>query len=219
MRLHLHLSNSKETIPFNYQSYLTGALHKWIGSNNTVHGKSSLHSFSWLQNVDTSKNGIRLKSNSYFFISGYNEVIIKKIMKGILSEPELFFGISVTDIKIQLDPVFLGKEKFYSASPVFIKRRLEGREKHLIYNDTDAGKCLIETVKKKALFTNIDVDGLNIYFDQEYPAPKSKVIYYKDIGNKVSICPIIVEGTPEQIAFVWNVGVGNSTGIGFGALK
>ena len=28
-----------------------------------------------------------------------------------------------------------------------------------------------------------------------------------------------LKGSPEQIAFAWDVGVGNSTGIGFGALK
>ena len=39
------------------------------------------------------------------------------------------------------------------------------------------------------------------------------------IKNKASICPVIVKGTSEQIAFAWNVGVGNSTGIGFGALN
>ncbi|MGN9307593.1 CRISPR-associated endoribonuclease Cas6 [Enterococcus faecium] len=56
-------------------------------------------------------------------------------------------------------------------------------------------------------------------FDRTYYAAKTKLVYYKNIGNKTSICPVIIEGTPEQIAFAWNVGVGNSTGIGFGALK
>jgi CRISPR/Cas system endoribonuclease Cas6 (RAMP superfamily) len=30
---------------------------------------------------------------------------------------------------------------------------------------------------------------------------------------------VIIKGTPEQLAFAWNVGLGNSTGIGFGALN
>ena len=66
MRIYLQLSNSKETIPFNYQSYLTGAIHKWIGTNNAVHGASSLYSFSWLQNIDTVREGLRTKPYSFF---------------------------------------------------------------------------------------------------------------------------------------------------------
>lgn len=219
MRIYLQLSNSKETIPFNYQSYLTGAIHKWIGANNTTHGASSLYSFSWLQNIDTVKNGLRTKSDSFFFISAYNETLIKKIIKGILADPILCFGINITNVRIQNNPIFTEQERFFSASPIFIKRRFDGKERHIIYEDNSAGKYLTETIKKKAILAEVEPEGLNISFDKEYPTPKSKIIYYKDIGNKVSICPIVVEGTPEQIAFAWNVGVGNSTGIGFGALK
>lgn len=219
MRAFLQLSNSKDLIPFNYQSFLTGAIHKWIGINNNVHGRSSLYSFSWLQNIDTVRNGLKTKPSSYFFISAYDETVIKTIIKGILADPVLCFGINITDIQIQSNPVFTKKEKFFSASPVFIKRRYDNKEKHIIYKDNDANKFLTETIKKKAILAEVESDGLQVSFDREYETPKSKVIYYKNIGNKVSICPIIVEGTPEQIAFVWNVGVGNSTGIGFGALK
>jgi len=218
MRIYIQLSNSKETVPFNYQSFLTGAIHKWIGNNN-IHGSLSLFSFSWLQNMITSKSGLRSSSNSFFFISAFDESVIKQIIKGILVDPFICFGISVTDVQIQEDPVFTSKEKFLSASPIFIKRRFDGKEKHILYNDSDAGRFLTETFVRKALIAGVETAGLSIAFDKDYPMAKSKVIYYKDIGNKVSICPIIVEGTPAQITFAWNTGVGNSTGIGFGSLK
>jgi CRISPR/Cas system endoribonuclease Cas6 (RAMP superfamily) len=35
----------------------------------------------------------------------------------------------------------------------------------------------------------------------------------------VNWCPIIIKGKPETKLFAWNVGLGNSTGIGFGAIK
>jgi len=58
MRLYLSLSPNEEIIPYNYQPLLTGAIHKWMGKDNFEHGKLSLYSFSWLQNVNTSKKGI-----------------------------------------------------------------------------------------------------------------------------------------------------------------
>ena len=68
---------------------------------------------------------------------------------------------------------------------------------------------------KKAGLNN---ENVSVAFDTNYPNAKVKSINYKGVDNKGSICPIIVKGTSEQIAFAWNVGVGNSTGIGFGSL-
>ena len=106
MRLHLRLSKNNELIPFNYQPFLTGTLHKWIGKRNIEHGNVSLYSFSWLQNVDTTDEGINLKRGSYFFISAYDDVLIKTIMKGIMADPSVCFGSSVATIDIEETPIF-----------------------------------------------------------------------------------------------------------------
>lgn len=220
MRLYLKLTKNTKLIPFNYQSFLTGAIHKWIGDTNEEHGQPSLYSFSWLQQVDTKdKNGINLKSNSYLFISAFEETLIKKILKGILTDPSLCFGASVHDVQIQETPSFSNIEKFLVGSPVFIKRRIDNNERHITYDDPKCNEFLTETLQKKLKLAGKSPEGIKIRFDLNYSTPQTKIIRYKEIGNRVNICPIIIEGTPEQIAFAWNVGIGNSTGIGFGALK
>lgn len=95
MRIYLRLNNTQITIPFNYQHLLTSVIHKWIGRDNEEHGKQSMYSFSWLQNTRSTKKGIELTRESYFFISAYDEGLIKRILKGILSDPEMFGGIRV----------------------------------------------------------------------------------------------------------------------------
>ena len=55
-------------------------------------------------------------------------------------------------------------------------------------------------------------------FDENYSNPKIKGTFYKKHKKKGSICPVIIEVSPESIAFAWNVGIGNNTGMGFGAL-
>ena len=219
MRIYLKLSNSKRLLPFTYQSYLTGALHKWIGDENELHEGVSLYSFSWLQNVNANRSGINLTNDSYFFISVYDDGLIKRIIKGIISDPSLCFGIVVTDVQIAEDREFSSQEKFFVASPVFIKRRFDNNEKHITYSDPNAALYLTETLQKKLRIAGLPEDGIRVSFDKDYPYPRTKIISYKTIGNKVNICPVIIEGSQEQIAFAWNVGVGNSTGIGFGALK
>lgn len=219
MRAYLTLTKSSEQIPFNYQPFLTGALHKWMGEGNMEHGKVSLYSFSWLQNVDADKTGIRLRKGSYFFISAYDEKLIKTIVKGIMVDPSVCFGVSVAAIDIKEDPVFLSEQQFLVASPVFVRRFEENRSVHVTYEDEKSADYLTETMQRKLTLAGLPVEGIKVSFDTSYHNPSTKVIKYKEIGNRVNFCPIIIKGTPEQIAFAWNVGVGNSTGIGFGALK
>jgi len=190
-----------------------------MGNENIEHGNVSLYSFSWLQNVDTTKKGIHLKQGSYFFISAYDEALIKTIVKGIIADSSVCFGSSVLAVDIEETPIFSSVQKFSIASPVFV-RRLEGEEdNHITYDDERSEMYLTETMQRKLSLAGLSADGIKVSFDKSYTNPKTKIITYKGIKNRVNMCPIIIEGTPEQIAFARDVGVGNSTGIGFGALR
>jgi len=218
MRIYLHLSKNKELIPFNYQLFLTGSLHKWMGKDNIEHGEVSLYSFSWLQNVDATKTGINLKRGSYFFISAYDEALIKMVMKGIMTDPSVCFGSFVSAVDVEETPNFSAAQRFSIASPVLV-RRFEGeKDNHIVYHDERASDYLTETMQRKLTLAGLPANDIKVSFDKNYQNPRTKVITYKGIGNRANLCPVIVEGTPEQVAFAWDVGVGNSTGIGFGAL-
>ena len=219
MRIYLRLSKNSTLIPFNYQPFLTGALHKWMGKDNLEHGGVSLYSFSWLQNVDTSETGINLKRGSFFFISAYDETLVKTIVKGIMDDSSVCFGSIVTGIDIEETPMFSTIQHFSTASPVFVRRFDGEADKHFTFDDVKVSEYLTETMQRKLSLVGLPTDNVKVTFDLTYPHPRTKVITYKGIGNRVNLCPVIVEGTPEQVAFAWNVGVGNSTGIGFGALK
>lgn len=219
MRIYLKISGTKEVIPFNYQHHLTSAIHKWIGKDNDYHDKLSLYSFSWLQNVDATKDGIRLKDNSFFFISANDEMLIKKITAGIMREPMVCFNAYVTEVQIVDTPIFSTSTMFVPASPIFIKRTIDDNERHFLYSDAESDQFLTETLQNKLKAAGLVYGGVAVSFNRNSPEAKAKLIKYKDIGNKVSICPVTIKGSPEQIAFAWNVGIGNSTGIGFGALK
>lgn len=219
MRLYLKLTRNKDYIPFNYQHLLTSTIHKWIGKDNAEHGEISLYSFSWLQQARTNHNGIYLTSDSYFFISAYKEELIQAILKIILIDPSVCCGIAVCEAQIMENPKFSTEGRFLLGSPVFIKRNIENVQKHFLFNDDLSGQYMTDTMNKKLCLANLSSEGFSIEFDRSYMNPQTKLIDYKGIKNKVSICPVIIKGTSQQIAFAWNVGVGNSTGVGFGSLK
>ena len=121
MRIYLKSSKNRELTPFNYQSFLTGALHKWMGKENVEHGNVSHYSFSWRQNIDTTEKGINLKNGSYFFISAYDDALIKTILKGIMADSSAFFGSSVLAVDMKETPIFPEVQRFNVASPVLIR--------------------------------------------------------------------------------------------------
>ncbi len=217
MRIYLKLSKNEAIVPYNYQINLVGALHKWLGENEE-HGHLSMYSFSWLRGGASMKKGLNFPRGADWFISAYDQGFIKKAVKGIMEDPVIAFGMNVTGVEIVCPPAFNPIHRFMLASPVFIKRTIGERQKHYVFNEPEADALMTETLKNKMRVAGLNDDGLEIRFDRRYSAAKTTVCAYKNIKNRANYCPVIIQGNGEQLAFAWEVGVGNSTGIGFGAL-
>lgn len=219
MRILLKTSPNTTPVPFDYQQKLVGTIHKWIG-NNSIHDKISLYSFSWLSGGRKADNALQFSQGATMFISFYDESIIKAIIRTILEDPEMFSGMFVTDITIGTEPLFSERDLYYCASPIFIKRKLDdGSIKQYNFNHEQANQYLKDTILSKMKEAGLEEDEtLDISFDLSYSKKKLKLVRYHGIGNKASLCPVVIKGKPETKQFIWNVGVGNCTGIGFGAI-
>lgn len=81
MRLHFQLTPNTRTVPFNYQHFLTGAFHKWLG-NKIFHDGISLYSLSWLHGGVTMREGRRIEGGldiprgARWFISAHDETLL-----------------------------------------------------------------------------------------------------------------------------------------------
>ncbi len=218
MRLHIKIKADNLMIPFDHQVLLVGTIHKWLGWNNE-HGEISLYSFSRLEGGKASPNGLKFERYASFFISTVNLEMIKKIIASIQQDPTMFLDLTVVEIVIQENPDLLERELFLNGSPILIKRRLEDKIEHVFFDDPRASQFLKETIQTKMKKAGLSDDSFDIYFDSSYTKAGTKMITYKGIKNKASWCPVIIKGKPETKLFIWNVGLGNSTGIGFGAIK
>jgi len=220
MRIYLRLSqNKKKVIPFNYQELLTGTVHKWLGANNASHGKPNQISFSWIQNTYSTKDGLNLKSNAYFFIGAFQDALIKQIVKGVLDDPTMFCGVKAQEVQIVDTPEFRPTETFLMASPVLLKLKTETGTKHVTLEDAEFEEVLNQSFKNKLKRAKLPTDGVLLKLDPDSHYRKTKMIRYKGIENKALLTPIFIKGNSEQIGFAWSAGLGNSTGAGFGTLK
>ncbi|HKJ32466.1 MAG TPA: CRISPR-associated endoribonuclease Cas6, partial [Balneolales bacterium] len=86
--------------------------------------------------------------------------------------------------------------------------------------DEEADAALTRVLRKKLEKAGYETKDREVMvgFDRSYPKAKTKLVDIKGIKMKASMCPVIVQGTPEAVQFAWNVGVGELTGSGFGAL-
>jgi CRISPR-associated endoribonuclease Cas6 len=221
MRIYLTLTPSREPVPFNHLPVLAGALHKWLGPNDE-HDGLSLYSFSWLQGGTFTKDGLRFPRGATWFISAIDGDFLSRSIHGILADPALRWGMRVEQATLAAPPDFHDPDevRFLLASPVFIKRKLpDGKEKHYLYTDPESADLLTDTLRHKLQVAGLPDEGIRARFDHTYPKAKTQLLTYRGIDNKCSYCPVWVRGTAEQLAFAWTVGVGNSTGVGFGSLK
>ncbi len=220
MRLQLTLSPNRQPIPFNHLPVLAGALHKWLGEN-TEHDGLSLYSFSWLQGGRGQRDGLRFAHGAQWFISALDGDFMMRSVQGILSDPNIRWGMRVERAEIIPPPPFPdhGEVRFLTTSPVFVKRKLEdGSTKHYLFSDPESDALLTETLQHKLRVAGLPTDGAAVRFDRTYAGAKTQLVHYRGIGNMCSVCPVYVTGTKQQLEFAWQVGVGNSSGIGLGSL-
>ena len=217
MRIHLNLTPNTRIVPFNYQQNLVGSFHRWLGKN-TLHDSLSLYSLSWLRKGKAVKNGLSFDNGAQWFISSIDTDMIRKLIMSIIEDPSVNWGMEVQEITIQQEPKFTNEAYFKVCSPVFIKRTMSKQIKYYLYSDPESGLLMTETLQHKLKSVGLNDSGVEVRFDSSYPNPQTKKITFNNIDSRASLCPVIIKGTPEQIAFAWNVGVGNSTGIGFGSL-
>jgi CRISPR-associated endoribonuclease Cas6 len=217
MRLYFDLTPNTHPVPFEYQHLLIGAFHKWLGPNE-IHDEISLYSLSWLSGGKKENNMLNFPLGAKWFISCWNEELAKKVMRGLLSEPDVCCGMKITDVQMLDTPKFNKHQRFITATPVLVKKYDGQRIKHLLFSDSGVDDVLTETLKTKLEKTEIDGKGIKVFFDRTYEKSKTRLVTIKGIQNRASVCPVIIEGTPGAVAFAWEVGVGHSTGSGFGAL-
>lgn len=216
MRLHFTLTSNTECVPYNYKQRLVETVHAWT-EKTTEQNDSLLYSLSWLQGGECQKEGISFPHGSRWFISFHDENLMEKVIKNAMYSPTIGWGMSVIKVRIEEAPRFSSFEQFYVANPVLARKNTALGVQHLTYNDPDAGEVLTCTLQRKMKKAGISPD-VAVEFDKGYGKARTKMVIVQGKHLPASLCPVIVKGSPEALAFAWNVGIGNNTGDGFGSL-
>ncbi len=216
MRLHLRLHAEHHCLSFDYQHELVRSFHRWLPDND-IHNDISLYSLSWLSGSKAEHGQLHFPHGAGWSISFHDERIAKHLLVGILRNPDTTFGMRVVDVQIQEAPDFGDKHRFLAASPILAKQYDGKRIQHKIFSDENVDEILTHTLRTKLSNAGINAD-VQVQFDRDFVNPKTKLVTIKNVKNRASMCPVIVEGHPDAVSFAWSVGIGHCTGVGFGAI-
>ena len=165
-------------------------------------------------------NSLKLSEDASFIFSTIDDQLAKTFLFGALNKKNIFNNInisSVTPIKENYK-----KDYYYAVSPILLKYKEDKRNHYFTYEDdpTLTSNMMKQVILKKASKFGVDIDqsDFSINFDHNYKDKKIKWIDVHGIKNKSSLCPIEIKGPAEIKEFICNVGVGNSTGSGFGTI-
>ncbi|KGN92591.1 CRISPR-associated endoribonuclease Cas6 [Porphyromonas canoris] len=220
MKIKLSISGNNSFVPFVHQPLLVGTIQKWLGDNEW-HGNKSPFSFSRLRGGRAVKgmNGMMFESTGSLIIGTPYKEVLDRFVDGISKDPTMFNGLVVQEILVMGDPDLSGCDIFYPVSPILLKQKQpEGGYSHIIFSDKEADKVLTESLQAKLRMGGLEDPSAYAEFIRDSGGAKGMLIDYRGVKNKTSWCPIRIVGKPETKLYIWNIGIGHSTGIGFGCI-
>jgi len=229
MKLKIEFTKNTEPVPFTYVGNLNGYLHKVLGSNNEYHDDISLYSTSFLHEGKISKNKkyLDFPHGATWYVSSPDSKFIGNFVNNIYQNTSFAFGMELHSVEVQESEITNEGEYylFHTMSPILLKQRDFETRKNVYFTYEDDVKTTSDLMKsiilKKAEKACIDIKGedFDISFNYEYEHKKIKWITIKTVNNKTSVCPVFIRtAKPEVADFIHAVGVGHSTGSGFGFL-
>lgn len=174
-----------------YFTKLLGFVHRIIGENN-IHDEISLYSFSHIHNKS-------------FTFAAWDEHIYNSILRNFKPGMILFDNCKL--LSIEMMRVKTDKDVFKCASPFFVKYD----NMHLIFKDAEAAAK--NTLIKKAHLAGIDPGEFELEF---VDFKKTSLIKIHNIDNRCFVSGVRISGDDNMKKLACKVGIGNSTGVGFG---
>lgn len=208
-------------IPSNYISTVNGFIHTLLGENNEYHDKFSDYCVSPIYDgdmnhkphIDIETKTLTLKKHATLYVSSENEDFIKTLVVGSCFNNATLFGVkpkmSIEDFSVSnfVDTI--------ECHNLLLKTK-EGVK--ITVKDPQWITLLTEQCKKKLKHKNIEDPDFKIQIFHGEGA-REKRCYVGDVLNICSMVRLKIYGKPQTRKTLYNMGLGNSTGCGFGFIK
>jgi len=218
MRIKINFKG-QDTLPFNNQHLLNSYVHKCLGRNNKYHNTKNNYCISSLQGGVKDSDELRF-DDAYFTISSLDEKFINDFLIGILNNQNFNENLSFNGAEPVNEKFVNGWNYFYTLSPILIKNYASKKEySFLTLDNENFEKEVKEYLIKKisAIDKTLDLSNFDIKINYDN-FHKVKKITVKNVINRCNLCYLNIFTNKKVSELLYNIGIGQSTGSGFGTI-
>jgi len=228
MRIKLKFGKNIENVPNNL-SVVNSYVHNCLGRNNEYHNKHSDYNIGRLYGGNVIDNGkfVDYPNGGYLLITSLDPEFINKFIMGVLKNQSIGYGMQFEDIEYINEDFYNGWNYFKTTDMGIMIRKpndsiYDDDDKHKGYytlNDPEFSNVLKHHIINKfgKINPKFDFSNLEIVIN-EHQGHKVAYRYSKHIKNSVSICQININTNKKLAEALYNYGLGQSTGSGFGTI-
>lgn len=222
MRIKIVFSKANHLVP-NNQKFVNSYIHKCLGQGNIYHDSHSNYCVSRMcggkvvdggKNVDFSKGG-------FIIVTSRESEFMDKLIFGVMQNQEFGFGMSLIDVQMIEEKIYDGFNNFRTLDSGFILKTITGKDSYKFNTIFDDGFEDLLTNHLKNKFSKIDTklnfEGFKIEIPK-HPNHKTRNIFVKNVKNIANVCMFTVHANKNIAQMIYDYGVGQSTGSGFGTV-
>lgn len=221
MRIKVNLSATENELPVHNQHIINSFIHRVLGKDNKYHDAKNNYSVSSLQGGTLIKDteNISFKDGGYITISSLETEFINSILVGLYTKP-FYNDMKVTGIEFIDEQLYDGWNHFVTLSPFIIKEYVDKHTYSFLTIDksgfqTKVKEYLIKKISK--IDANLDLSNFDIEI-KENINHKVKKVMVKNVINRANQCHISILTNKKVASLLYNIGLGQSTGSGFGTI-
>lgn len=221
MIIKVYFEKTEKTIPFNNQHQMNGFIFTMLGEKaSKYHESFSNYSISSIQGgrMNEDKSGLIFNGEPYIQITSDDISVcndfVCAIINSIDNKSANFFGLHPTRFETFDFPCGKKFDIIRTISPILLKN--DGRK--LTVSDEGWIELLNKKCKEKLQHQGIEDNSFKIVIGNNANI-KRRMVYVGEVFNPCTDGVFTVYGKEETRKKLYNMGIGNSTGTGFGAVK
>lgn len=219
MRIKVEFTKPIEPISVNNQNLVNSFVHRVLGKNNKYHDAKSNYCVSQLCGGKlTEDKTLLFENNPYNIISSDDMEFMNKIIIGLMNNKNFCNGSQFLNMSFINENFYNGWNHFFTLSPVLLKETIDGKTRYITINDEDfIDKLKNQLINKlKTIDSNLDLNDFEIEIAKE--GRKVRKILIKNVMNYASSFKISIKTNKIVAEKLYNLGLGQSTGSGFGCI-
>lgn len=202
-------------IPIKNQKELNSFIYKTLGDNNIYHDSFSDYSISSIQGGKLyDKEHLIFEDKPYIVVASENTVFIETLINNLKERKYTFFDLTYDTYDVfsyNVNPRF---DTIITISPILLKHK----GKKISIDNENFLPLLKENCIKKLKHVGINDKTFDLTIRHPEKA-KTKMIMVGDVFNICTMVSLYVTGKPKTRLTLYHLGLGGSTGSGFGAVK